>query len=128
MPNAALDAGDLDASGFQHKPFLENRIKTRCYKIAPIGETIAGPIGLYSRKATSVAEIKDGASIGVPNDPSNGGRALVLLQAQNLVKIKDGVGILPTMLDIIDSPKKLRIREIDAAQLPRSLDDVDAAA
>nr|WP_253711131.1 MetQ/NlpA family ABC transporter substrate-binding protein [Bradyrhizobium sp. WD16] len=127
LPNAALDAGDLDANAFQHKPFLDNQIKTRGYKITPVGETIVAPIGLYSRKVKSVGEIRDGASIGIPNDPSNGGRALLLLQAQKLIKVKDGVGLLPTVLDVIDNPKKLRIREIDAAQLPRSLDDVDAA-
>lgn len=127
LPNAALDAGDLDANAFQHKPFLDNQIKTRGYKITPVGETIVAPIGLYSKKVKSVSEIKDGSSVGIPNDPSNGGRALLLLQAQNLIKLKDGVGILPTVLDIIDNPRKLKIREIDAAQLPRSLDDVDAA-
>lgn len=127
LPNAALDAGDLDANAFQHKPFLDNQIKTRGYKITPVGETIVAPIGLYSRKVKSVGEIRDGASIGIPNDPSNGGRALLLLQAQKLIKVKDGVGLLPTVLDVIDNPRRLRIREIDAAQLPRSLDDVDAA-
>jgi D-methionine transport system substrate-binding protein len=73
------------------------------------------------------AELKQGASIGIPNDPSNGGRALLLLQAEHLIKLKDGVGLLPTILDIADNPKKLQFREIDAAQLPRSLDDLDAA-
>ncbi|MDH2344108.1 MetQ/NlpA family ABC transporter substrate-binding protein [Bradyrhizobium sp. SSUT77] len=127
LPNAALDAGDLDANVFQHKPFLDNQIKTRGYKIIPVGETIIAPIGLYSRKAKSVAEIRDGASIGIPNDPSNGGRALLLLQAEKLIKVKNSVALLPTALDVVDNPKKLKLREIDAAQLPRSLDDVDAA-
>ncbi|MFT4117865.1 MetQ/NlpA family ABC transporter substrate-binding protein [Bradyrhizobium sp.] len=127
LPNAALDAGDLDANAFQHKPFLDNQIKTRGYKIVPVGNTIVAPIGLYSKKLKSVAEIKDGASIGIPNDPSNGGRALLLLQAQKLIQLKGGVGILPTTLDVTGNPKNLRIREIDAALLPRSLDDVDAA-
>jgi NlpA lipoprotein len=90
-------------------------------------QTIVAPIGLYARKARSVAEIADGASIGIPNDPSNGERALLLLQAQNLIKLKDGVGLLPTVLDVVDNPKKLRLRQIDVAQLPRSLDDIDAA-
>jgi len=127
LPNAALDAGELDANAFQHKPFLDNQIKTRGYKIVPVGETIVAPIGLYSRKAKSVAEIKDGDSIGISNDPSNGGRALLLLQAEKLIKVRDSVGLLPTVLDIVDNPRKLQIREIDAAQLPRSLDDLDAA-
>jgi D-methionine transport system substrate-binding protein len=127
LPNAALDAGDLDANAFQHKPFLENQIKTRGYKIIPVGDTIVAPIGLYSRSLKSVDEIKRGAAIGIPNDPSNGGRALLLLQAQKLIKVKDGAGLVPTVLDVIDNPRKLQFREIDAAQLPRSLDDVDAA-
>ena len=80
LPNAALDAGDLDANAFQHKPFLDNQIKTRGYKITPVGETIVAPIGLYSKKVKSVSEIEDGSSIGIPNDPSNGGRALKLLE------------------------------------------------
>jgi D-methionine transport system substrate-binding protein len=127
LPNAALDVGDLDANAFQHKPFLENQIKARGYKITPVGDTIVAPIGLYSRKFKSVDEIKQGAAIGIPNDPSNGGRALLLLQAQKLIKVKDGAGLLPTVLDVIDNPRKLQFREIDAAQLPRSLNDVDAA-
>ncbi|WP_407158055.1 MetQ/NlpA family ABC transporter substrate-binding protein [Bradyrhizobium sp. STM 3557] len=127
LPNAALDAGDLDANAFQHKPFLENQIKARGYKITPVADTIVAPIGLYSRKVKAVDGLKPGASIGIPNDPSNGGRALLLLQAEKLIKLRDGVGLLPTVLDVSDNPKKLQFREIDAAQLPRSLDDVDAA-
>lgn len=73
LPNAALDAGDLDANAFQHKPFLDNQIKMRGYKIVPVAETIVSPIGLYSIRAKSLGEIRDGASIGIPNDPSNGG-------------------------------------------------------
>jgi len=127
LPNAALDAGDLDANAFQHKPFLENQIKSRGYKITPVGDTIVAPIGLYSRKVKTLAELKPGASVGIPNDPSNGGRALLLLQAEKLITLKNGVGLLPTVLDIADNSRKLQFREIDAAQLPRSLDDVDAA-
>lgn len=127
LPNAALDSGDLDANAFQHRPFLDNQIKARGYKIVPVGTTIIAPIGLYSKKVKSVDEIKPGAAIGIPNDPSNGGRALLLLQAQKLIKIKEGSGLLPTVLDVVDNPKKLQFREIDAAQLPRSLGDLDAA-
>ena len=127
LPNAALDAGDLQANAFQHKPFLEEQIKAKGYKIVAVGDTIVSPIGLYSRRVKAVGDLKTGASIGIPNDPSNGGRALLLLQAQKLITLKDGVGILPSVLDVIDNPKKLQFREIDAAQLPRSLDDLDAA-
>lgn len=127
LPNAALDAGDIDANAFQHKPFLDNQIKTKGYRITPVGDTIIAPIGLYSRKVKSVDELKDGAIVGIPNDPSNGGRSLLLLQATGLIKLKDGVGLLPTVLDITENGKNLKIREIDAAQLPRSLDDTDAS-
>jgi D-methionine transport system substrate-binding protein len=127
LPNAALDAGDLDANAFQHKPFLENQVKTRGYKIVAIADTIVEPIGLYSLKVKSVAGLPDGASIGIPNDPSNGGRGLLLLQQQGLIKVREGVGILPSVRDIVANPKRFKFHELDAAQLPRSLPDLDAA-
>ena len=127
LPNAALDAGDLDANAFQHKPFLDNQVKNRGYKIVAIGDTIVAPIGLYSNKFKTLGELPEGASVGIPNDPSNGGRGLLLLQQEKLIKLKDGVGILPSVRDVVENPKKLRFREIDAAQLPRSLPDLDAA-
>ncbi len=127
LPNEALNAGDLDANAFQHRPFLENQIKAKGYKITPVGDTIIAPIGLYSKKLKALGELKDGATIGIQNDPSNGGRSLLLLQALGLIKLKDGVGLLPTVLDITENPKNLKIREIDAAQLARSLDDTDAS-
>lgn len=127
LPNEALNAGDLDANAFQHRPFLENQIKTKGYKITPIAETIVAPIGLYSRKIKAIGELKEGASIGIPNDPSNGGRALLLLQSQKLIKLKANVGLVPSVLDISENPKKLKFNEIDAAQLSRTLDDLDAA-
>jgi D-methionine transport system substrate-binding protein len=127
LPNAALDAGDLDANAFQHKPFLENQVKSRGYKIVAIADTIVEPIGLYSSKIRKIADLSPGASIGIPNDPSNGGRGLLLLQHEGLLKLRDGVGILPSIRDITDNPKRLKFRELDAAQLPRSLQDLDAA-
>jgi D-methionine transport system substrate-binding protein len=127
LPNAALDAGDLDANAFQHRPFLDNQVRTRGYKIVAIADTIVEPIGLYSLKVKSLAGLPDGASIGIPNDPSNGGRGLLLLQQQGLIRLRDGVGILPTVRDIVANPKKFKFRELDAAQLPRSLPDLDAA-
>ncbi len=127
LPNAALDGGDLDANAFQHRPFLENQIKSRGYHIVAIADTIVEPIGLYSVKVKSVSGLPDGAAIGIPNDPSNGGRGLLLLQQQGLIRLRDGVGILPSVRDIVANPKKLKFRELDAAQLPRSLPDLDAA-
>jgi len=127
LPNAALDSGDLDANAFQHRPFLENQIKSRGYHIVAIADTIVEPIGLYSLNVKNVASLPDGASIGIPNDPSNGGRGLLLLQQQGVIRLRDGVGILPSVRDIVANPKKFKIRELDAAQLPRSLPDLDAA-
>ncbi|HEV7369671.1 MetQ/NlpA family ABC transporter substrate-binding protein [Arenibaculum sp.] len=127
LPNAALDAGDLDANSFQHKPFLENEVRTKGYELTAIADTIVAPIGLYSNKVDDVADIPQGGQIGVANDPSNGGRGLLLLEAEGLIELRDGAGILPTPLDITANPRDLRIVELDAAQLPRSLDDLDAA-
>ncbi|WP_395824881.1 MetQ/NlpA family ABC transporter substrate-binding protein [Collimonas sp.] len=128
QPNAALAAGDLDANSYQHLPYLEAQIKDRGYKLTNIGYTITFPMGVYSKKVKSLKDLKNGASIGIPNDPTNGGRALLLLQTQGLLKLKADAGLKATPLDIADNPKKLKIVEIDAAQLPRSLDDLDAAA
>ncbi|WP_395457086.1 MetQ/NlpA family ABC transporter substrate-binding protein [Azospirillum melinis] len=127
IPNAALDAGDLDANAFQHKPYLEAQIAARGYKIVPIGFTIVEPMGLYSRKIKSVGDLKPGSSIGIPNDPSNGGRALNLLAANGLIKLAPGKGLSPSILDIAENPKALKLVELEAAQLPRALEDFDAA-
>ncbi|MEC5387527.1 MetQ/NlpA family ABC transporter substrate-binding protein [Uliginosibacterium sp. H3] len=128
QPNAALAAGDLDANSYQHKPYLDQQIKDRGYPFASVGYTITFPMGVYSRKTKSLDALKEGARIGIPNDPTNGGRALLLLEAKGVLKLKPNIGLKATPLDIADNPKKVRIVEIDAAQLPRSLDDLDAAA
>lgn len=128
LPNAALAQGDIDFNNFQHKPYLDNQIKTRGYDLVPVAKSIVVPLGLYSKKTKSLAEIKDGGSVAIPNDPSNGARALLLLQQAGVLKIDPKAGITATPADIIDNPRKLKIKEIDAAQLPRSLDDVDFAA
>lgn len=127
LPNEALERGDLDANAFQHKPYLDNQIKTRGYHITPVGFTAVWPIGLYSHKVTSVANIPKGAVIGVPNDPSNGGRALLLLQSEGLIKLREGSGILATSADIVSNPKDLKIKELDAAIVGRAIDDLTAA-
>ena len=128
QPNAALAAGDLDANSYQHQPYLDAQVKDRGYKLVSVGTTITFPMGIYSKKIKSLKDLKNGARIGVPNDPTNGGRALLLLQAQGVIKLKADAGLKATPLDIIDNPKKLKIVELDAAQLPRSLDDFEAAA
>ncbi|MDB5775994.1 MAG: metal transporter substrate-binding protein [Herbaspirillum sp.] len=128
QPNAALAAGDLDANSYQHQPYLDAQIRDRGYKFVSVGTTVTFPMGVYSKKIKALKDLKTGARVGVPNDPTNGGRGLLLLQAQGLFKLKADAGLSATPLDIVDNPKKIRIVEIDAAQLPRSLDDLDAAA
>jgi len=128
QPNAALQSGELDANSYQHKPYLDAQIKDRGYKFAVAANTVNFPIGLYSRKVKSLDALKEGARFGIPNDPTNGGRVLLLLQAKGLIKLKDQAGLKATPLDVVANPKKLRFVELDAAQLPRSLDDLDAAA
>ncbi|MES2975321.1 MAG: MetQ/NlpA family ABC transporter substrate-binding protein [Pseudomonadota bacterium] len=128
QPNAALAAGDLDGNSYQHKPFLDQQVKDRGYKISSVGYTVNFPIGIYSKKVKSLKDLKEGARVGIPNDPTNGGRVLLVLQDQGLIKLKPEAGLKATPLDVTDNPKKLKFVEIDAAQLPRSLDDLDAAA
>lgn len=127
QPNEALSTHDLDANSFQHKPYLDAQIKARGYRIVPVGYTYVQPIGLYSRKVKSVDALRHGAVIGVPNDPSNEGRALLLLQSQGLIKLRSDVGLLPTALDIADNPKNVQIKELDAGIVGRAIDDLDAA-
>jgi D-methionine transport system substrate-binding protein len=127
QPNEALERGEIDANAFQHLPYLENQIKTHGYKIVPVGYTGVWPIGLYSKKIAAVGDFAEGAVIGVPNDPSNEGRALRVLENEGLIKLKDGVGILATIADIAENPKKLEIKELDAGIVGRSVDDLDAA-
>jgi D-methionine transport system substrate-binding protein len=127
LPNAALEAGELDANAFQTKPYLDAQIEAHGYHIVPIGFTIVEPIGLYSKKIHKLEELPEGAKIGIPNDPANGGRALNLLAAHGLISLKAGKGLSPSLLDITANPKKLKLIELDGAQLPRSLDDFTAA-
>lgn len=127
QPNAALDAGDLDANSFQHHPYLDNQVRDRGYDLVAVADTYVAPFGFYSRRIGSLQELAEGARIGIPNDPSNGGRALLLLQEQGLLTLAEGVGITPSVLDIVENPRNLEIVELDAAQLPRSLEDLDAA-
>ncbi|RTZ42325.1 MetQ/NlpA family ABC transporter substrate-binding protein [Candidimonas sp. SYP-B2681] len=128
QPNAALAAGDLDANSYQHLPYLDAQIKDRGYKLSNAGYTITFPMGIYSKKVKTLTDLPNGARVGIPNDPTNGGRALLVLQSQGLIKLKADAGLKATPLDIVENPKKLNIVELDAAQLPRSLSDLDAAA
>lgn len=128
VPNAALESGELQANSFQHKPYLDNQIADRGYKITAVANTVNFPIGIYSKKFKSWDAVPQGGTLSIPNDPTNGGRVLLLLRDKGALKLKDGVGFKPTVADVTENAKKLKIVEIDAAQTPRTLDDVDAAA
>ncbi|WP_019220139.1 MetQ/NlpA family ABC transporter substrate-binding protein [Bartonella florencae] len=127
LPNDAVNAGEIDANAFQHAPYLNNQIEQRGYKLSIVGYTFLAPIGIYSHKIKDIKELRDGAHVGIPNDPSNGGRALLLLNSLGLIKLKDPHNILASSLDIIENPKKLQIRELDAGMLGRAVDDFDIA-
>jgi len=128
QPNAALDAGDVQANSYQHLPFLQSQIQARGYKISAVGETVTFPMGFYSKKFKSLADLPKGAKVGIQNDPSNSGRALSLLQKYGVIKLKPTAGISATVFDVIENPKNIQLVQIEAAQLPRSLDDLDASA
>lgn len=128
VPNEALSAGELEANSFQHLPYLDNQKKDRGYKLEPVATTVNFPLGVYSKKHKSFDQVPNGGTIAIPNDPTNGGRALLLLQDNGVLKLKADVGFKPTVADIVDNPRRLKIIEVDAAQTPRSLDDVEAAA
>jgi D-methionine transport system substrate-binding protein len=129
MPNEALQQGDIDINVFQNRPFLDVQAKQRGYHFAILGNTFVYPLAGYSRKIKSVGELANGSTIVIPNDPTNGGRALLLLKSAGLLQLRDGVGLLPTVNDISANPKQLKILELEAPQLPRALDDqkVDVA-
>lgn len=127
QPNEALANKEIDANAFQHRPYLDAQIAQQGYKIEPAFDTAIFPIGLYSRKFKSVADIPQGAIVGVPNDPSNGGRALKVLEQLGLIKLRPEAGILATVIDVTDNPKKLDLRELDAGVVGRAIDDLDAA-
>ncbi|STO64253.1 metal ion ABC transporter periplasmic component/outer membrane lipoprotein 1 [Haemophilus parahaemolyticus] len=127
QPNAALDKKDLDANAFQTVPYLEQESKGRGYKMAVIGNTLLWPIAAYSKKIKNLGELKDGAIVAIPNNPSNTGRALLLLQAHGLIKLKDPKNLFSTENDIIENPKNIQIKQVDTVLLTRSLDDVDLA-
>lgn len=126
-PNSALNDGSLDANFHQHKPFLDSLISDRGYALTPIANIHVEPIGLYSSKFKNIDELPNGAVIAIPNDPSNGGRALLLLEAEKLIKLADSTNLQATELDIVENPKELKIKPVEAALLPRTLGDVDAA-
>lgn len=126
-PDKALAEGDLDLNSYQHAPFLNNFNTQNNTKLVPIGNTILMRMGIYSDKIHDLKAVPDGAVVAIPNDPTNGGRGLVLLEKAGLIKLKAGVGFKATVNDVVENPKHLQFRELEAAQLPRSLADVDLA-
>ena len=126
QPNIALNDKELDANFFQHEPYLNDFIKEhKDVKLKNAGGVHIEPMGVYSKKIKDLKELADGAKVSIPNDPTNGGRALLLLQKAGLLKLKDGVNETATVQDIAENPKNLVIQEVEAAQLPRTLEDVD---
>lgn len=127
VPNQALADGDLNANSFQHQPYLDNQIADRGFDLVSVGKTITTPMGVYSKKVKSLGEIADGATVAIPNDPTNGGRALLVLAKEGLIKVNPEAGLKAGPADVTENPKNIQFSELDAAQLPRSLEDVDAA-
>lgn len=127
LPNTALNDKQLDANYFQHQPYLTDFNKEKGTNIVSAGSIHYEPFGIYAGKTKSLDNLKDGATVALPNDTSNEARALLLLQAKGLIKLKAGVGITATQKDIAENNKNLKFREIEAAQLTRSLPDVDIA-
>ncbi len=127
QPNLALAEKELDANFFQHKPYLDEFAKEHKLDLESLVAVHLEPMGVYSKTVKNVADTPEGAKVAIPNDPTNGGRALKVLESVGLIKVRPEAGILATKQDIVENPKKLEVIEIEAAQLPRSLDDVALA-
>ena len=126
-PNVSVESGEIDANFFQHIPYMNSFNEERNYHLVNAGGIHIEPIALYSKKVTSLSQIADGSTIAIPNDPTNEGRALLLLQSAGLITLKNEAGLTATPLDIVSNSKKLKFVEIEAASLPRVLSDVDLA-
>lgn len=128
VPNTALADGELHLNSFQHQPYLDNQVRDRGFDLVSVAPTVVFPMGFYSSRFESFEAVPDGATLAIQNDPTNGGRSLLLLQSAGLLKLAEGTGLTPSILDIVENPRNFRLIELDAAQLPRSLGDVDVAA
>lgn len=126
-PNLSLNDKEIDANFFQHEPYLKKFAADRKLDLVSLVAVHIEPMGVYSKKLKDIKSVPDGAKVAIPNDPTNGGRALNILAKAGLIKLKDGVGISATVGDIVENPKNLKITEAEAAMLPRTLDDVDLA-
>ncbi|MEU3524953.1 MetQ/NlpA family ABC transporter substrate-binding protein [Streptomyces sp. NPDC038707] len=127
LPNTALQEGELDANLYQNQPFLDDFNKSKGTDLVPVVKPYLPPMGVYSHRIKDVKQLPDGATVAVPNDVTNEGRALKLLAAGGVIELKAGAGTDASPRDVTDNPRHLRFKELEAAQLPRSLDDVDAA-
>ena len=127
LPNTALEDGDLDANYFQHKPYLDDFNAENGTHIVGVAAIHFEPMGVYAGKSSDLSAIADGATIAVPNDTTNEARALLLLEAQGLIKLKEGAGVQATVVDIEENPKNIEIKELEAAQVAKSIQDVDFA-
>ncbi|WP_445157352.1 MetQ/NlpA family ABC transporter substrate-binding protein [Halomonas sp. E14] len=126
-PNAALADGSLDANAFQHEPYLRSMIEDRGYNLAVAGYTFVYPIGAYSTRHEAIEALPERALIALPNDPTNGGRAMILMHNAGLITLDDPENLEATPVNVVENPQNFRFREIEAAQLPRVLPDVDLA-
>ena len=128
QPNVALQGGEIDANTYQHQPFLDAQKQQRGYDFVPVGKTVLTAMAVFSRKVRALSDLPGGARVAIPNDPTNGGRALVLLAEAGLFRLRPGADFRATVADIIENPKRIRIVELEAATIARAIDDVDAAA
>lgn len=124
-PNLLLDSGELDANFFQHKPYLETFSKEKNLKLESAGNIHIEPLGVYSKRIDKIENLKKGGVVAIPNDPTNGGRALILLHNNGIIKLKNPQDLLATEFDIIENKNNLKFKSLDAAQIPRVLEDAD---
>jgi D-methionine transport system substrate-binding protein len=127
QPNLALADGEIDANFFQHKPYLDSFSQDRNLALSSLVAVHVEPMGAYSKKLKTLKDLKKGASVGIPNDPTNGGRALLLLEKAGLIEVDKKAGVTPTPMDIVKNPQNIKIKELEAAMLPRALEDLDLA-
>ncbi|ALK08165.1 MetQ/NlpA family ABC transporter substrate-binding protein [Blastochloris viridis] len=128
IPNQALALKDIEINSFQHEPYLRNQLAKTSWKLVKVADTIASPMGFYAKTYKSFDDLPRGATIAIQNDPTNGARSLQLLAAHGIITLREGAGVTAGVADIVGNPKAYKFVELDAAQLPRSLPDVDAAA
>lgn len=128
MPNVALDEKEIDINSFQTEPFFDHMVKDRKLDLIKVADTVTFPMGIYSDKVKEISELEDGAKIGLPSDPTNSGRALMLFESAGLITIDEGVGINATVNDIDENKNNYEFIELDPAQIPRQLNELDAAA